>query len=44
LRLAPPLVFSKAQADSVLAVFDDALQEVARGPVVVQSKTDGTAS
>jgi 4-aminobutyrate aminotransferase len=44
LRLAPPLVFSKAQADSVLAVFDDALQDVARNPVVIKSKTDGTAS
>jgi 4-aminobutyrate aminotransferase len=28
LRLAPPLVFSKAQADSVLQVFDEALAEV----------------
>jgi 4-aminobutyrate aminotransferase len=28
LRLAPPLVFSKAQADSVLQVFDEALTEV----------------
>jgi 4-aminobutyrate aminotransferase len=28
MRLAPPLVFSKAQADSVLEVFDQALAEV----------------
>jgi 4-aminobutyrate aminotransferase len=30
LRLAPPLVFSTAQADSVLEVFDEALTEVTR--------------
>ncbi|HSC29221.1 MAG TPA: acetyl ornithine aminotransferase family protein [Vicinamibacterales bacterium] len=30
LRLAPPLVLSKAQADSVLAVMDEALAEVTR--------------
>ena len=29
LRLAPPLVLTTAQADSVLAVMDDALTEVA---------------
>src|SRR5687768_2741990 len=29
-RLAPPLVLSKAQADSVLEVFDDAVAEVSR--------------
>jgi 4-aminobutyrate aminotransferase len=29
IRLAPPLVFSKAQADSLLEVFDEALAEVA---------------
>ena len=29
-RLAPPLVFTKAQADSVLTVLDDALTEVER--------------
>jgi 4-aminobutyrate aminotransferase len=28
LRLAPPLVFTKAQADSLLRVMDDALSEV----------------
>jgi 4-aminobutyrate aminotransferase-like enzyme len=28
MRLAPPLVFSKTQADSVLEVFDQALVEV----------------
>ncbi len=28
LRLAPPLVFSKAQADAVLRIFDEALTEV----------------
>ncbi len=31
LRLAPPLVFTRAQADSVLAVFDASLTEVTRG-------------
>ncbi len=30
LRLAPPLVLTKAQADSVLAVMDDALAEIRR--------------
>src|SRR5687767_1018529 len=33
LRLAPPLVLSKDQADSVLAVLDEALTEVGRAPV-----------
>ena len=33
LRLAPPLVLSKDQADSVLAVMDEALTEVGRTPV-----------
>jgi 4-aminobutyrate aminotransferase len=31
IRLAPPLVLTRAQADSVLGVLDDALGEVARG-------------
>ena len=31
LRLAPPLVLSKAQADSVLRVMDEALGEIAQG-------------
>jgi 4-aminobutyrate aminotransferase len=31
IRLAPPLVFSRAQADSLLAVMDDALTEISRG-------------
>ncbi len=31
LRLAPPLVLSKAQADSVLQIFDQALTEVTAG-------------
>ncbi len=30
IRLAPPLVLTKAQADSVLAVLDQALTEVSR--------------
>ena len=30
MRLAPPLVLSQAQADSVLRVFDEALAEVCR--------------
>jgi 4-aminobutyrate aminotransferase len=29
-RLAPPLVLSKAQADSALKVFDEALAEVGK--------------
>jgi 4-aminobutyrate aminotransferase len=33
LRLAPPLVLTKDQADSVLAVMDEALAEVGRTPV-----------
>jgi 4-aminobutyrate aminotransferase len=33
LRLAPPLVLTKDQADSVLAVMDEALTEVGRTPV-----------
>ncbi len=32
MRLAPPLVLSQAQADTVLRVFDEALAEVGRGP------------
>jgi 4-aminobutyrate aminotransferase len=44
LRLAPPLVFSKAQADSVLDVFDEALTEVTREGATALSKADGTAS
>jgi 4-aminobutyrate aminotransferase len=31
MRLAPPLVLSQAQADTVLSVFDDALAEVGGG-------------
>ena len=31
LRLAPPLVLSTAQADSVLTIFDQALTEVTAG-------------
>ena len=34
IRLAPPLVLSKAQADAVLRVLDEALDEVSRGTAV----------
>ncbi|MDQ3421042.1 MAG: aspartate aminotransferase family protein, partial [Acidobacteriota bacterium] len=33
-RLAPPLVLSKDQADSVLSIMDEALAEVASGATV----------
>jgi len=31
IRLAPPLVFSRAQAQSLLAVMDDTLAAISRG-------------
>jgi 4-aminobutyrate aminotransferase len=44
IRFAPPLVLTKAQADVVLRLFDEALAEVAQGHAMAGSATKGTAS
>lgn len=43
-RFAPPLVLSKAQADAVLHLLDEALTEVSRAHEKAGSATKGTAS
>jgi 4-aminobutyrate aminotransferase len=43
-RFAPPLVLSRAQADDVLRLFDEALSEVSRAHEKAGSATKGTAS
>jgi 4-aminobutyrate aminotransferase len=43
-RFAPPLVFTREQADRVLRVFDEALTEVSQAHATAGSATRGTAS
>src|SRR5262249_3018032 len=43
-RFAPPLVLTKAQADTALRLFDEVLTEVAQGVAIVASTANGTAS
>ncbi len=43
-RFAPPLVLTRAQADDVLRLFDEALAEVSQARAVAGSATKGTAS
>ena len=43
-RFAPPLVLTKAQADVVLRLFDEALAEVVGTHAMAESATKGTAS
>jgi 4-aminobutyrate aminotransferase len=44
IRFAPPLVFTKDQADAVLRVFDESLAEVSREHAMAASFSNGTAS
>jgi 4-aminobutyrate aminotransferase len=43
-RFAPPLVLTKAQAETVLRLFDEALAEVTQQHAMASSATKGTAS
>jgi 4-aminobutyrate aminotransferase len=43
-RLAPPLVITRDQADTVLRILDEALTEVTRGHAGAVSRTKGAAS